>query len=130
MQANSTSKPMLYVGRTLTVLLALFFLLDAVMKIVRSAPSMEGTMRVGYPAYTIAPIGWTLLVCLAFYVIPRTSIVGAILLTGYLGGATATMVRVSDPKFFFPSVFGILVWVALYLRDAQLRMLIPLRKNP
>jgi len=128
-QANSTSKPMLFVGRTLTVLLCLFFLLDASMKIVKAAPAMEGTMRVGYPAFTIAPIGWTLLICLAFYVIPQTSILGAILLTGYLGGATATMVRTSDPKFFFPVIFGVLAWVALYLRDAQLRTLIPFRKN-
>jgi 4-hydroxybenzoate polyprenyltransferase len=93
---------MLFVGRTLTVLLCLFFLLDASMKIVKAAPAMEGTMRVGYPAFTIAPIGWTLLICLAFYVIPQTSILGAILLTGYLGGATAPWYGPAIQNSFFP----------------------------
>ena len=120
---------MLWTARILTVLLALFLLMDAVMKIVKSAPAMQGTAQAGYPADTVAPIGWTLLICLALYLIPRTSIVGAILLTGYLGGATATMVRASNRWFLFPVTFGMLAWLLLYLRDEHLRTLIPLRNQ-
>jgi hypothetical protein len=128
-QANSPSQTMPWIVRILTVLLALFFLMDAVMKIVKSAPAMEGTVQAGYPASAVAPIGWTLLICLAFYLIPRTSILGAILLTGYLGGATATMVRMNNQLFFFPIIFGVLVWLPLYLGEDRLRALVPLR-NP
>jgi hypothetical protein len=128
-QANSISNTTLWIARILTVLLALFFLMDAVMKIVKAAPAMEGTVQAGYPAGAVAPIGWTLLICLAFYLIPRTSILGAILLTGYLGGATATMVRTSNRFFFLPIIFGMLSWLPLYLREDRLRALVPLRKE-
>ena len=120
---------MLWTARIFTVLLALFLLMDATMKIVKSAPSMEGTVQAGYPANSVAPIGWTLLICLALYLIPRTSILGAILLTGYLGGATATMVRTSNRLFFLPIIFGMLSWLPLYLRDERVRALIPLRND-
>jgi len=84
----------------------------------------------GFPVGLIQTIGIIFLVCTAFYVIPRTSILGAILLTGYMGGATAIQLRIGNPLFetFFPVIFGALVWGGLYLRDEQLRALIPLRR--
>ena len=84
-------------------------------------------MRIGYPAEVVVPIGVVLLVSLALYLVPRTAILGAILLAGYLGGATASMVRMSDRWFLFPVLIGGLVWAGLYWRDPQLRGLIPLR---
>jgi Mn2+/Fe2+ NRAMP family transporter len=72
-------------------------------------------------------IGILEIACTVIYVIPRTSVLGAILLTGYLGGATATHVRIGDPSFFGPVIFGVLVWLGLWLRDARLRALLPLR---
>jgi hypothetical protein len=125
--ASAPTKTMLWTSRILTGLIALFLLFDCSIKILRLPAAVEGTVRVGYPTSTIVPIGLTLLVCLALYLFPRTSILGAILLTGYLGGATATMVRMSDPWFLFPVVVGMLVWTALYLRDGALRSLLPLR---
>jgi hypothetical protein len=76
-----------------------------------------------------AHLGLTLLLCVALYLVPRTSVLGAILITGYLGGATATQVRVEDPWFLFPVGLGVLVWLGLFLRDARLRALIPLRRE-
>jgi hypothetical protein len=95
-------------------------------KLMKAAPAMEGTAKLGYPLSEVFPIGIVLLACVILYVIPRTAVLGAILLTGYLGGATATMVRVQDPWFLFPVVFGALVWLGLWLRDDRLRALIPL----
>jgi DoxX-like protein len=122
---NSTSTT-IWAGRILTGLLGLFLLFDSSMKIVKAKAAVDGTIQVGYPEGLIVPIGITLLVCLILYLIPRTSILGAILLTGYLGNATATMVRVESPLFLFPAGFG-LVWLGLYLRDERLRSIIPLR---
>jgi hypothetical protein len=85
-------------------------------------------VQLGYPESKVVPIGLVLLASLAFYLLPRTSILGAILLTGYLGGATATMVRVSSPWVLFPVLIGVLVWAGLYFRDEQVRSLIPLRR--
>ena len=85
-------------------------------------------MQVGYPAGSVLPIGLVLFACLAVYVIPRTSVLGAILLTGYLGGATATVVRMSNPLFAVPVGVSVLVWARLFLRDERLRTLIPVRK--
>ena len=101
-------------------------LFDAVMKLINVAPVREATARLGYPDSLTLGIGIVLLVCTVVYVIPRTSILGAILLTGYLGRATATHVRVGEP-FYFTIVFGALIWAGLFLRDARLRALIPLR---
>ena len=89
---------------------------------------MQGSVQLGYPESKVVPIGFVLLASLAFYLLPRTSILGAILLTGYLGGATATMVRVSSPWVLFPVLIGVLVWAGLYFRDEQVRSLIPLRR--
>ena len=89
----------------------------------RFAPYVEGTTRVGYPASCLVPLGLVLIACTILYVVPRTAVLGAILLTGYLGGATATHVRIGEP-FFFPVVFGVLLWASLYVRDARARALL------
>jgi hypothetical protein len=117
----------LWVGRVTSALVVLFLLFDGFIKVMKLAPAVEGTARLGYPAGVVVPLGIVLLACTLFYVIPRTSVLGAILLTGYLGGATATQVRMSDPWFLFPVGVGVLVWLGLYLRDAQLRAVVPLR---
>jgi hypothetical protein len=101
-------------------------LLSGVMKLARPAPVLEGFAKLGYAENLTLGIGIVELICTGAYVIPRTSVLGAILLTGYLGGATATHVRVGDP-FLGPVVLGVLVWLGLYLRDARLRSLIPMR---
>ena len=126
---TSGSKKMLWAGRTMSYLPALFLLFDAVSKLVKPAPVVEATVKLGYPESVVVPLGIVLLVCTVLYLIPKTAVLGAILLTGYLGGAVATHVRVGDSLFtiFFPVIFGILIWGGLYLRDERLRMLIPLK---
>jgi hypothetical protein len=104
-----------WTGRVITGLLVLFLLFDASLKLFKVRAAVEGTMRVGYSESVVRPLGLVLFLCTVFYVIPRTSFIGAILLTGYLGGATATQVRVGEP-FMFPVLFGVFVWVALNLR--------------
>jgi hypothetical protein len=134
--SNSRSAPIskkrLWAGRILSGLPALFLLADSVGKFVKPAPVVEGTVKLGYQESVLLPLGFVLLACTVLYLIPRTSVVGAILLTGYLGGAVATHVRVGDPLFshvLFPVYFGILLWGGLFLRDDRLRALIPLRKT-
>src|ERR1700742_2480842 len=120
------SKKMLWTGRVVSGVISLLLLLDAVMKIMKVPQVMEGTVKVGYPASAVLPIGIILLVCLICYVIPRTSVLGAILLTGYLGGAVATNVRISSPLFSYvlvPVYVGVLVWSGLFLQDERLRAL-------
>ena len=128
-QTAPLSKKRLWAGRILSALPALFLLLDGVMKLVKPVPVVEATVRLGYPESVILGLGIVLIACTVIYVIPRTSILGAILLTGYLGGATATHVRVGGPLFpiLFPVVVSALVWGGLFLRDDRLRALIPLR---
>jgi DoxX-like family len=111
----------LWAGRMISILLVLFLLVDGVGKLMKLPPVVEGTARLGYPESLILPLGILELACTVVYAIPRASILGAILLTGYLGGATATHVRIGDP-FFFPIGFGVLIWGALFLRDSRLRM--------
>jgi DoxX-like family len=122
-----SSKVMLWGGRVLTALVALFLLFDSTIKLVKARAAVEGTVQLGYSESVVIPIGAVLFISLVAYLIPRTSVLGAILLTGYLGGATATMVRVSSPWFPFPVFIGVLVWAALYLRDDRIRAVIPLR---
>lgn len=116
-------------GRIVSVLVVLFLLFDAVAKVLRLAPVVEGTAKFGYSADVVLPLGLVLLVSTVLYAIPRTCVLGAILLTGYLGGAIATHVRVGGSEFLFAAGFGVLVWVGLYLRDARLRALIPVRRD-
>jgi DoxX-like family len=129
-QSVASSRKMVLAGRIISALSALFLLFDAIIKVLRAAPAVEGTVRLGYPVAVVVPIGVTLLLCVVLYLIPRTSVLGAILITGYLGGATATQVRVEDLWFLFPVGLGVLVWLGLYLRDGRLRALIPLRGAP
>jgi hypothetical protein len=129
-QPNSVSKKMLWVGRILSGLAVLFLLFDAVIKLMKIRAVAEAFAKLGYPEGVAVPIGILLLTCVVIYTIPRTSILGAILLTGYLGGAVATHVRVGDPLFshvLFPTYVGLLLWGGLYLREERLRALIPLR---
>jgi DoxX-like family len=129
-QTTSVSKKALWAGRIISWLPALFLLVDAVFKLIKPAPVVEATVRLGYPEGLIVGLGIVLLLCTILYLIPITSVSGAILLTGYLGGAVATHVRVGESLFsiVFPIIFGVLLWFGLYLRDPRLRSLIPLRR--
>jgi DoxX-like family len=127
-QAVPVSSGMVWTGRVITGLVAVFLLFDSAVKLLKTTQAVQGTVQLGYPESTIVPIGITLLVGLILYLVPRTSILGAILLTGYLGGATATMVRVGSPWILFPVFIGVLAWAGIYFRDPELRTLIPLRK--
>ncbi len=126
-RTTTVSTGSLWTGRIFVALIFLFMLFDGGIKVLRMAPAVEGTARLGYPTSLVLPIGVVGLVCAFLYAIPRTSLLGAILLTGFLGGATATQVRVQDPWFFFPVVIGMIVWVGPFLMDERLRALIPLR---
>jgi len=128
-QTAPVSKKRLWAGRIISALPALFLILDGIMKLVKPAPVVEATVRLGYPESVIVGMGIVLLACTVLYLIPRTAILGTILLTGYLGGAVATHVRVGEGLFpvLFPVVFGALLWGGLWLRDERLRALIPLR---
>jgi hypothetical protein len=127
-QAAATPRPIrgkLWTARILGALVILFLFVDAAGKVLRLAPYVEGTVRVGYPLACWVPLGLVLLASTILYAVPRTAVLGAILLTGYLGGATATHVRLAQP-FSLPVVFGIIVWGCLYVRDARVRSLLPL----
>jgi DoxX-like protein len=127
------SKKSLWAGRILSGLVVLFLIPDGIFKFIKPAPVVEAFAHVGWPLSMANVLGTLLLVCTALYVFPRTSILGAILLTGYLGGAVATHLRAGDPLFshvLFPTYLGTLLWLGLYLRDDRLSVLIPLRSKP
>jgi hypothetical protein len=113
----------------MSALPALFLLFDGAMKLVKPSFVVDATTRLGYPESVILPLGVVLVVCTILYLVPRTSVLGAILLTGYLGGAVATHVRHEDGPFaiVFPVIFGALLWGGLVLRDPRLRSLLPWR---
>ena len=123
------SKKMLWAGRIMSALPVLMLLMSAVMKFMKPASVVEGFAHLGFPESLALGLGILEIACTVVYVIPRTAVLGAILLTGYLGGATVTHLRVGDP-FFMPVILGMLVWGGLFLRDARLRALIPLRREP
>jgi len=125
----TTPRWMLWTGRVLTGLIAAFMIFDGGMKLFKPAVVVEGTKQVGFAESTIIPLGITLLVSSILYAIPRTAVLGAILLTGYLGGAVATHVRLGDGNFLFAVIFGVVAWLGLYFRDARLRTLVPLRRD-
>ena len=114
-----------WAGRIISGLPALFLLVDGGMKLVKPAFVVEATVQLGYPESVIIPIGVVLIVCTILYLIPKTSVLGAILLIGYLGGAVATHVRTGESLFsiVFPVIFGVLLWLGLYLRNPKLRAL-------
>ena len=131
-QAVGVSKTSLWAGRIISALVVLFMVFDAAIKVLRLPPAIEGTLSLGYPVSVVFPLGIVVLVCVLLYVIPQSSVLGAILLTAYLGGAVATHVRVDNPLFshvLFPTYVGVLAWLGLFLRDERLRDLIPLRRS-
>ena len=121
----------LWTGRIISALPALFLLIDGIMKLFKPAVVVEATVKLGYPESTIIGMGIALLACTIIYLIPRTAVLGAILLTGYLGGAVATHVRVGDSFFsiIFPVILGAMLWGGLYLRSERLRRLVPLQNH-
>jgi hypothetical protein len=127
---TAPSKKGVWTGRILSGLVVLFLSPDGIIKFIKPAPVVETFAHVGLPLSLANTLGILLLACAAIYAFPRTSVLGAILLTGYLGGAVATHLRVGDPLFshiLFPTYLGVLLWLGLYLRDDRLRTLIPLR---
>lgn len=126
-----TSRIALWAGYLITALVVLFLLFDCTIKLLNLPVAVEGTVSLGYPANVIVPLGILQLICLAIYLIPQTSVLGAILITGYLGGAIATHVRLGNPLFshiLFPVYIGLMIWGGLYLRNWRLRELIPIQR--
>jgi hypothetical protein len=123
---RTVPKAALWTGRILTFLAAAFFLMDAGMKLVKPRFVVEATARLGFPEASIVPIGAALLIFTVLYLIPRTAVFGAVLLTGFLGGAVATNVRAGTGWFntLFPIVFACIAWTGLYLRDGRLKVLL------
>lgn len=133
MQSSTVvSTKYLWAGRIISAIPAIFLLLDGVMKLVKPRVVVETTVGLGYPESVILGIGIVLVISTLLYIIPATSIFGAILLTAYLGGATATHVRVNGGLFpiLFPAGISALIWLGLYLRDVRLQSLVPLRASP
>ena len=130
MSAETPSVPvsmkMVWAGRIISALPVLALLMSGGMKLMQPPDLVEGFAKLGWPVSVALGLGIVELVCTALYAIPRTSVLGAILLTGYLGGAIATHVRIGDP-FIGPIILGVMIWLGLFLRDARLRALIPLR---
>ena len=128
LQTSSGSKTMLWIGRVISALIVLGLTVSAVFKFVQPADVPEEFTRLGWPVNIALALGIVELTCAILYAIPQTAVLGAILATGYLGGAIATHVRIEE-QFVPPLVMGVLAWVGLYLRDARLRALIPWRTN-
>jgi hypothetical protein len=124
----AVSSKRLWAGRIISALPALLLLFSGTIKLLRVAAVTEGMAHYGYPEHLILCIAMLEVGCTIVYLIPRTAILGAILMTGYLGGATATNVRVGDASFIGPVLAGVFVWAGLYLRDARLSALIPVRR--
>jgi DoxX-like family len=123
----ATSGKIVWAGRIVSALMGLLFLLSAFMKIKGGPEVAEGIRHLGLPESMLVPLSILEAACAVIYLIPSTAVVGAILLTGYIGGAMCTHWRVGDP-FYLHIVLGILVWLALYVREGRLKALIPLRK--
>ena len=122
------SKKWLWAGYLCSALPVALLVFSAGMKLAKPPGMTEGFAHLGYPLRLALGLGILELACTALYVLPRTSVLGAILLTGYLGGATATHLRVGDP-FIAPAVLGVLVWGGLYFREGRLRALLPIRRE-
>jgi hypothetical protein len=124
------SSALTWTGRVLSLIVVLFLLFDGIIKLLAIAPVVEAFQQLGYPVQTAPGIGLLALACAVLYAIPRTAILGAILLTGLLGGAIASHVRVNDPLFshtLFGVYLGVMAWSGLWLRDERLRGMMPLR---
>jgi hypothetical protein len=130
---TAPSKPRLLTGRILSTLTVLFLIMDIVFKFIRPVPPqvMQSMTQLGFQPGLLTAIGILLTICTILYVIPATSVLGAVLLTGYLGGAISVQMRVGNPLFgyiLFPVYVGVLMWAGLYLREPRLLALLPLRK--
>ena len=126
---GSPGRGTIWAGRVASALPVLLMGMSAVMKLARTPNVLEGWARFGYPPASLLPIGLVELLCAVLYAIPRTAVLGAVLLTGYLGGATATHVRAGEVVFVAPVILGALAWGGLFLRDPRLRALLPLRRD-
>ena len=125
--SGSVSKVALVFGWVVSALPAFALLMSASMKLARVPAAVKGFEKFGYPDHLLMVLGIVEISCAVLYLIPRTAVLGAILVTGYLGGATATHVRMGDPAFITPVLCGVFAWLGLYLRDRRVRALIPLR---
>ena len=125
----TVSKTTFWAGHAVSAFPVLMLFVSAIMKFAKPGFVVEGMAQHGYPEEIIFGLGVVELVCTVLYLVPQTSVLGAILLTGYLGGATATHVRIGEfSQAFMGAVpFGVLLWLGLYLREPRLRALIPLR---
>jgi len=128
--ASAVGRGALWTGRVLSTLLVILLLMDATMKLMVVQPVVDGSAALGWPAdaVTIRTLGVILLIATLLYAVPRTAVLGAVILTGYMGGAIATHVRVSDPLFthtLFGVYLGVALWAGLWLRDPRLRALMP-----
>jgi hypothetical protein len=116
-------------GRVLSTIVILFLIFDAVGKLARPAAVVEASVRIGFPLHLLVPIGVILSICTILYAIPRTAVFGAVLLTGYLGGAVEAVLSTSSPTFevAFSVIFGVIAWAGIFLREPRLWQLMPLR---
>src|SRR5436305_2045278 len=124
----AASKARVWLARVLTGLVVLFLGMDSIVKLLRIPQAVEGTLQLGYSPSVIVPLGVVTLVLLILYLVPRTAVLGALLWTGYLGGAVASQVRVGNPLLthtLFPIYVATLLWLGLWLRDERLRALLP-----
>ncbi len=130
-ETTAPSRKRQWTGRFLTGLSGAFFIFDGSMKLFKPPVVVQATVQLGYPESTIVGIGIVLLVCTLLYLIPRTSILGAVLLTGYLGGAVASNVRAGQATFniLFPVIFACIAWGGLWLRDTRVERLLPLKRE-
>ena len=131
MNSFLASKTAVRTGYGLSVLVVLFLIMDFTMKLLALPIVIQTQAELGYPAYLAQPLGIVLLICTVLYVIPRTAVLGALLLTAYLGGAVASHVRIGSPLFshiLFGVYLGLIVWGGLYLREPRLQALIPFRR--
>lgn len=129
---NSISKSRLWTARIMSGLVILFMLFDSIFKFIQPAPVVEGTLQLGYAQHHLAVIGTLGLISTILYAIPRTAFLGAVLLTGYFGGAIATHIRMDAPLFshvLFPVYLAVLAWGAIWLRNERARKLIPLQNR-
>ena len=128
---GSTSKKSVWAGRILSGFITAFLIFDAVIHLMKPAPVVEAFAKLNFPLRFAVPLGIVELICILLYVIPSTSILGAILLTGYLGGAVAIQLPTGNPFFgeiLFPVYIGVFLWGGIYLRDARLRALVPFQR--
>jgi DoxX-like family len=126
---DTQPKWMTWSGRVMSALPVLMMLLSGAMKVSHARPVLEGFGKFGFPEATLTPIGLLEVACAIVYLIPRTRVLGAILITGYFGGAVATHTRILDPSGVGPFLLGVFAWGGLFLRDARIRGLIPVQRS-